>query len=64
MVKQLVNLKVRTWLVIVTTVAVLQRVILFIIYRPVSYSDTDSYRRLAEAIRNGWNLYDGTRLPG
>ena len=29
-----------------------------------AYDDTPSYRRLAEAILNGWNGYDGTRTPG
>ena len=64
MLKRLANLKVRTWLVIVTVIAVLERACLFIFYRPVSYNDTAGYRRSAEAIMNGWKLYDGTRLPG
>jgi hypothetical protein len=64
MIKFLNNLKTRTWFVLVTVVAIVVRVGLYIFYRPVSYSDTASYRRLADAILNGWQYYDGTRLPG
>jgi 4-amino-4-deoxy-L-arabinose transferase-like glycosyltransferase len=45
-------------------VAILERVLLYIFYRPVLYHDTGGYRRLAEAILNGWKYYDGTRTPG
>jgi 4-amino-4-deoxy-L-arabinose transferase-like glycosyltransferase len=38
---------------------------LWFTYRPVIYSDTNSYRRLANAIHNpNWKGYDGTRTPG
>jgi 4-amino-4-deoxy-L-arabinose transferase-like glycosyltransferase len=38
---------------------------LWFTYRPVSYSDTHSYQRLANAIHNPrWKGYDGTRTPG
>lgn len=38
---------------------------LWFTYHPVTYSDTNSYRRLANAIHNpDWNGYDGTRTPG
>jgi len=52
------------WVGIVLAVAILLRVILFLIYPPVSYSDTTSYRRSANAILDGFNQYDGTRTPG
>ena len=52
------------WLGIVLAVAILLRVILFLTYPPVSYSDTASYRRSANAILDGFNQYDGTRTPG
>jgi hypothetical protein len=44
-------------------VCILERLVLFLIYPPVSYSDTGSYRRLAETVVNGWVNYDGTRTP-
>lgn len=44
--------------------AALERLLLWVVYQPVVYSDTHSYRRLAEAILNGWSAYDGTRTPG
>ncbi len=38
---------------------------LWLTYHPVSFSDTHSYRRLANAIYNpNWRGYDGTRTPG
>lgn len=75
MLKFLRNLKTRTWLIIVAAVALSERVLLYLFYRPVAYNDTASYRRLAEAIlpmrsttsvglRHGWTSYDGTRMPG
>lgn len=62
--KSFSNLKTRTWLAIVATISLLERVLLHLFYRPVAYSDTASYRRLAEAILDGWTHYDGTRVPG
>ncbi len=44
--------------------AVLERVILALFYAPVTYHDTASYRRSADAILHGWAGYDGTRTPG
>ncbi len=52
------------WLAIVLIVAIVLRVWLFISYPPVSYSDTYSYRRSAEAVLGGFKAYDGTRTPG
>jgi len=52
------------WLGIVLAVAVLMRVVLFITYPPVAYSDTASYWRSADAIIRGLENYDGTRTPG
>ena len=52
------------WLVIVFAVAFLERLLVIILYRPVTYSDTPSYRRLAESVLHGFANYDGTRTPG
>lgn len=54
----------RQWLAVVLLVAALQRLGLWFLYRPVAFSDTFSYRRLAGAILGGWEFYDGTRTPG
>ena len=54
----------KLWLGIVLGVAILLRVLLFITYPEVSYSDTASYRRSADAILGGMGGYDGTRTPG
>jgi 4-amino-4-deoxy-L-arabinose transferase-like glycosyltransferase len=54
----------RAWLGIVAIVAIIQRGLLYWLYRPVTYHDTANYRRLAEAILHGWRDYDGTRTPG
>ncbi len=54
----------RIWVGIVLAVALLLRVILFAAYPAVSYSDTASYRRSANAILGGFKVYDGTRTPG
>lgn len=56
--------RLRIWLGIVLFVAVLLRLILFFTYPAVSYSDTASYRRSAEAVLGGFEAYDGTRTPG
>ncbi len=45
-------------------VAFLERLLIIIFYRPVTYSDTPSYRRLAESVLHGFANYDGTRTPG
>ena len=58
------DLKTHAWLAIVATVAVVERGLLYLAYRPVAYNDTASYRRLAETILHGWTDYDGTRTPG
>ena len=65
---------VRAYLAKHSTVSILAAVILIAFgvrgwlwfsYRPVSYSDTHSYRRLANAIlAPHWKGYDGTRTPG
>jgi hypothetical protein len=55
-----VNLKL---FAMVLLVALVVRVCLWFAYRPVSYSDTNSYHRTALAIQDGWNV-DGTRTPG
>jgi hypothetical protein len=52
------------WLVIIVAVALLERLLVIFFYQPVSYSDTPSYRRLAETVLHGFANYDGTRTPG
>ena len=52
------------WLVIVFAVGFLERLLVIILYQPVTYSDTPSYRRLAESVSHGFANYDGTRTPG
>jgi hypothetical protein len=52
------------WLTVLLVICVIERLLLFVFYPPVSYSDTGAYRRLAETILNGWKNYDGTRTPG
>ena len=52
------------WLGVSLTVAILMRIVLWLTYSPVSYSDTPSYRRLAESILEAFFRYDGTRTPG
>jgi hypothetical protein len=64
MLKFLERIKTGTWLASAAGLASLERLLLYIFYRPVTYNDTASYRRLAEAVAGGWGLYDGTRTPG
>lgn len=40
------------------------RIALFITYLPVSYNDTASYWRSAQALLENFSIYDGTRTPG
>jgi hypothetical protein len=54
----------RAWLLAVALISVTQRVGLLLLYRPVHYGDTPSYRRLAESLLRGLEYYDGTRTPG
>ena len=51
------------WLALVAVVAVLERLALWLAYPPVTYDDSNSYRRLAEQIL-GAAPFDGTRSPG
>lgn len=52
------------WLLVTLAVGMLARLLLVLLYRPIPYSDTKSYWRLAESLRNGFQAYDGTRTPG
>lgn len=54
----------RFWLILVLLIAIGLRVLLFAAYPPVSYNDTASYRRSADAVLGGFKIYDGTRTPG
>ncbi len=59
--------KTRSWLLwggVVVVIAGLERLAMAFFYPPVSYNDTASYRRLADAVARGWSGYDGTRTPG
>ena len=51
------------WLLAVTAFAVLERLALWLAYPPVTFDDTNSYRRLAGQILGAAPL-DGTRSPG
>jgi hypothetical protein len=52
------------WAIIVFTIGILTRLLMVLLYQPVSYSDTSSYRRLAGTVLQGFVKYDGTRTPG
>ena len=52
------------WLVIISVVALVERLLVILLYQPVAYSDTPSYRRLADTVLQGFTSYDGTRTPG
>jgi hypothetical protein len=52
------------WLLIVSLVALAERLLVIMFYQPVTYSDTASYRRLADTVLQGFSNYDGTRTPG
>jgi hypothetical protein len=45
-------------------VSVIERISLYLFYRPILYNDTAGYRRAAIAIQSGWTKLDGTRAPG
>jgi hypothetical protein len=52
------------WLLIVFAVGLISRLIILFLYQPVAFSDTPSYRRLANTVLHGFANYDGTRTPG
>jgi 4-amino-4-deoxy-L-arabinose transferase-like glycosyltransferase len=52
------------WLGGTLAAAMLIRLAFWLTYSPVPYSDTPSYRRLAESVLEGFARYDGTRTPG
>ena len=52
------------WVILVSAVGILSRLLIILLYQPVAYSDTPSYRRLAKTVLNGFVNYDGTRTPG
>jgi hypothetical protein len=52
------------WVFLVFAVSLISRLFIIFLYQPVAYSDTPSYRRLAEAVLRGFVRYDGTRTPG
>ncbi len=62
--KRVLIIKPSAWLAIVVAVSMIERVLLYIFYRPVLYNDTTGYRRVADAILGGWVHLDGTRTPG
>lgn len=52
------------WLIITAGVAFFVRLLIILAYNPVAFSDTHSYRRLADTVLHGFANYDGTRTPG
>jgi hypothetical protein len=52
------------WLLLVLAFALISRLFIILLYQPVLFSDSPSYRRLAEAVLRGFVKYDGTRTPG
>jgi hypothetical protein len=52
------------WLIFIGVVAFLLRLLIILLYQPVTYGDTPSYWRLAETVLHGFTGYDGTRTPG
>ena len=60
----LASMKTRTWFAIVAAISVIERVVLYLSYRPVLYNDTSGYRHTAAAILKGWKNLNGTRTPG
>ena len=52
------------WLGGTLAVAMLVRLVLWLVYSPVPLHDTPSYRRLADSVLAGFARYDGTRTPG
>ncbi len=52
------------WLAFVAGLGFLERLLVVLVYQPVAYNDTNSYRRLAETVLQGFANYDGTRTPG
>ncbi len=57
------NPRLRFWPGWVITIAILERLALWLIYSPVIFDDSNSYRRLAGQIL-GSAPFDGTRSPG
>jgi 4-amino-4-deoxy-L-arabinose transferase-like glycosyltransferase len=56
--------RLKRWLLAVLLLTVLLRVMLFLFYPVQSYPDTAAYLRLADAVRDGFKRFDGTRGPG
>jgi 4-amino-4-deoxy-L-arabinose transferase-like glycosyltransferase len=61
-VKKTLSARGGAWLVVLIAIAF--RVGMWLVYQPISYGDTPSYQRAAEAVINGFVRYDGTRTPG
>ncbi len=53
-----------TWLAITAGVGIVERIVLFITYPTVHYSDTNAYRGIAETIFGDWTAYSFIRTPG
>lgn len=64
MIQFLRDLKTSTWLASVILVAALERILLYVFYRPVAYNDTATYRRLAAQVAQGWDHFEASRMPG
>jgi hypothetical protein len=58
-------MSVRGWALLLVALGVLERVLLWLVYSPVTYGDTATYQRLAGALSGGGlSAYDATRVPG
>jgi hypothetical protein len=62
--QSLINRRAFQWFLVVGIIGIVIRLLLFFVYVQVSYNDTASYWRSAEAVTNGFTTYDGTRTPG
>jgi hypothetical protein len=62
--QSLINRRAFHWFQVVCIIGIVIRLLLFFVYVQVSYNDTASYWRSAEAVTNGFTTYDGTRTPG
>ncbi len=59
------RMSVRGWALLLVALGAVERVLLWLVYSPVTYGDTATYQRLAGALsRGGLSAYDATRVPG
>lgn len=63
LVERVKSLKLRTAILFILLFGCLERLFLWQFYGPATYNDSATYWRLAGLIEQGWNYYDGTRVP-